>query len=368
MAHRITPLYIFNNGNQFDLRHRRGTQIEFENESKDIEAFNSRELAFRAWVVTSLGKGQWLFLVQPGEQLEWRLPKEGESCELLLLSKSGKSKKWDKYWKAERIDNPSTMLGLPEECQRYIAFKVKMPDNVPEDLIRPLQDEGDEQQDFAPAPLSRNSFNKKKGVMIAFKLSISKATKDAELGSLDKLFLNPKKNRTVKQKAAFDYLMNFKNPRFTVNMLAHFPQLKDPLNNPLGMPSKVVSMLKGFNEHQRIAYRNVLSNLPCGICILPGGPGAGKTHWNLVLTAAIQSKDLTVYGPDERVERSAKVLYLLDINKPLDDTSNKIVKLYKDLGLKKASRISCSLLILTFTNGRLSPERGASLRLALSCR
>lgn len=141
-------------------------------------------------------------------------------------------------------------------------------------------------------------------------LRISSATKDAEIGAINKLHKNPDNVLTDKQKAAYQYLMNFKHTPFTVNLFDHFPHLCDPLRNPGKMPTKVVTMLKGFNEHQRIAYKNVLGSIPSGVCILPGGPGAGKTHWNLVVTAAIQSKNVRREGG----ERAGKVLYILDVS------------------------------------------------------
>ncbi|KUI74567.1 Regulator of nonsense transcripts 1 [Cytospora mali] len=209
---------------------------------------------------------------------------------------------------------PAASMGLPEESHHLVAFEVKVPNDVPEGLLRPLQSDPDYHSDSKVK--QRYLLSDKRAVRVNIKLSISAATKDAELGAVTKLFSNPNQDRTEKQHAAFHYLLDFKNPRFMVNMFNHFPHLRDPLNNP-------------------VDYKNVLSNLPCGICIIPGGPRAGKTHWNLVLRAAIQSKDMFWYGPDNMSRRSARVLYILDINKPLDDTSNKIVRLYKSLGLNK---------------------------------
>lgn len=339
MSRRLTPLYVFNDAAEYHHRHTQGTLVEFQNESKEVNNFNAKETPFKTWVVAKVGQGKeksyWLFLVRPGESTDWCFPKEGESCEFMLFSKGGIAK-WTKWWDAERVDNPAASMGLPEEAHRLAAFAVKVPNTVPEGLLQPLQGDPD---DFSCEPESKTKqkylLGDKRAVKVNIKLSISVATKDAELGAMTKLFSNPKKDRTDKQHAAFQYLLDFKNPQFTVNIFNHFPHLRDPMNNPGGMPQKVIKMLEGFNEHQIAAYRKVLSNLPCGICILPGGPGAGKTHWNLVLTAAIQSKDEFWYGPENKSRRSAKVLYILDINKPLDDTSNKIVRLYKSLGLKK---------------------------------
>ncbi|KUI59005.1 ATP-dependent helicase NAM7 [Cytospora mali] len=335
MSRRLTPLYVFSDGAEYYRRHTQGTLVEFQNESREIDNFNAKETPFKTWVVAKVGerkeRSSWMFLVRPGDSAGWCFPKEDESCDLRLLSKNGKAKK-SKWWDAERVENPAASMGLSEEAHHLAAFEVKVPNDVPEDLLRPLQSDPDYHSDSKVN--QKYLLSDKRAVRVNIKLGISAATKDAELGAVTKLFSNPNQNRTEKQHAAFQYLLDFKNPRFTVNMFNHFPHLRDPMNNPGRMPQKVVKILEGFNEHQIVAYKNVLSNLPCGICIIPGGPGAGKTHWNLVLTAAIQSKDVFWYGPDNMSRRSAKVLYILDINKPLDNTSDKIV-LYKSLGLKK---------------------------------
>lgn len=337
MSRRITPLYVFDDPAEYHRRHSQGTLVEFQNESKEINAFNEKQMAFKAWVVANVWQGKeksgWMFLVRPGEQSQC-FPKEGETCEVLILSKSGKIQR-SKWLDAERVDNPAASMGLPEDAYRLAAFEVKVPKDLAAGVLRPIKGDPDEVEHGGTS----NKNNKyilgdKKAIMVNIKLRISSATKDAEFGAVTKLALNPKNDRTQKQHDAFLYLMDFKNPRFTVSLFNHFPHLADPMNRGL-LPAKVITMLKGFNEHQITAYRTLLGDLPCGICICPGGPGAGKTHWNLVLTAAIQSKNEIWLAPGISEPRSAKVLYLIDINKPLNDTSNKMVKLYRTLGLKK---------------------------------
>lgn len=337
---RLTPLYVFDDPAEFYNRHSEGVLREFQNESKEVNQFNDRQTQFKAWILANLYRGKttsyWVFLIRPSEQADHLFPREGESCEITLWQRSGKAKRWENSWVAERIENPAATFGIPEgPAHRLPAFKVKVPNNVPEDVLRAMEDDPDQVGYDAPSRLTgRYAFGDKKAYRVTMVLRMSSATKDAETGALNKLYKNPDDVLTDKQIAAFRYLMNFKDVPFTVNMFQHFPHLRDPINNP-SMPPRVITMLKGFNEHQRTAYKMALSSIPCGVCILPGGPGAGKTHWNLVLTAAIQSKNIIYHGPDSLENRSAKVLYILDINKPLDDTCNKIVKLYKRLGLKK---------------------------------
>jgi hypothetical protein len=336
MSRRITPLYVFDDPAEYYRRHSQGTLVEFQNESREISAFNEKQIPFKTWVVANVWHGKdksgWMFLVRPGDQSQYCFPKEGETCEIMLLSKSGKEKK-SKWLDAERVDNPAASMGLPEEASRLAAFEVKVPKE--ECSLRAIKaDPEDAGYGGTSQKNSKYLLGDKKAIMVHIKLRISSATKDAELGALTKLALNPKDDRTQKQHDAYLYLMDFKNPRFIVNLFNHFPHLADPMNRGL-LPAKVITMLKGFNEHQIAAYRTVLGAINSGVCFLPGGPGAGKTHWNLVLTTAIQSRNEIWLGPSNFEPRSAKVLYLLDINKPLDDTSNKMVKLYRSLGLKK---------------------------------
>lgn len=339
---RLTPLYVFDDAAEWYRRHSSGVELEFQNESKEIKDFNKRQYKFTAWAVAKLHTGKdktlWVFLVRPGEgKTEHLFPREGETCEMLLWNKSGKTKRWEKSWEAERIENPAASFGFPDgPAHRMPAFKLKVPNNVPDNIIRPLADDPDEVGYDAPNRLAKRfALSEKRGYQVTMVLRLSSATRDAEMGAMDKVFKNPQENLSPKQEAAFKYLLDFKSAPFAVNLFNHFPHLRDPMNNPGGMPPKVITMLRGFNDHQRDAYKAVLSTLPCGVGIIPGGPGAGKTHWNLVVTAAIQSKSITWYAPDNCSHRSAKVLYILDINKPLDDTCNKLVKLYKSLGLKK---------------------------------
>lgn len=337
----LAPLYVFDDPAEFHRRHSKGVLQEFQNESREVTQFNNRQTQFKAWILANLYHGKatsyWVFLVRPSEQADYLFPREGESCDITLWHKSGKTKRWDKSWEAERIENPAATFGIPDgPAHRLPAFKVKVPNNVPDDVLRAMEDDPNQVGYDAPSRLTgRYAFGDKKAYRVTMVLRMSSATKDAELGAIDKLYHNPDGVLTAKQIAAFKYLMSFKDVPFKVNLFDHFPHLCDPINNPGGMPSKVITMLKGFNEHQRIAYKMALSTIPCGICILPGGPGAGKTHWNLVLTAAIQSMSIIYHGTDSPNNRTAKVLYILDINKPLDDTCNKIVKLYKSLGLKR---------------------------------
>lgn len=91
--------------------------------------------------------------------------------------------------------------------------------------------------------------------------------------------------------------------------------------------------LRGIPDHR---LRNILSHLPCGICITTGGPGAGNAHWIRVLTAAIQSKGTQVCsGTVLTWATHEQSMYILKIDMPIDENPNRIFKLYKSLRLQE---------------------------------
>lgn len=112
--------------------------------------------------------------------------------------------------------------------------------------------------------------------------------------------------------------------------------------NPGKVPKLLMDRFSKFNSQQREAYRLLLGNIPDGICMVPGGPGAGKTFWNLIVAAALQSKDEMKKIEDNCPSKSRNtVLYLLDMNRPLTDVANKMVQVYKDLGFTKHCCDAC---------------------------
>lgn len=241
MSRRITPLYAFDDPAEYHRRHSQGTLVEFQNESKVINAFNEKQIAFKTWVVANVWQGKeksgWMFLIRPGDQSQYCFPKEGETCEIMLLSNSGKEKR-SKWLDAERVDNPAASIGLPEEASRLDAFEVKVPKDVAGGALCPIKADPDDVKDGGASQKSNKYLlGDKKAIIVNIKLRISSATKDAELGAVTKLALNPKDDRTQKQHDAYLYLMDFKNPRFTVSLFNHFPHLADPMNRGL-LPAK----------------------------------------------------------------------------------------------------------------------------------
>lgn len=144
-----------------------------------------------------------------------------------------------------------------------------------------------------------------------------------------------------KRVAAFEYFVLLKHKQ-TSSLFDVFPHMRSG-SGPL--PLKLNERLNTFNAQQREAYIKLLGNIKDGICMVPGGPGAGKTFWNLTVAAALQSKDeIKKPGHDSPSKSHNSVLYLLDMNRPLTDVANKMVQVYKDLGLTKHCCDDCGAI------------------------
>ena len=78
-------------------------------------------------------------------------------------------------------------------------------------------------------------------------------------------------------------------------------------------------IIENFDTHQLQSY-NALRHIPHNLCFVPGGPGAGKTRWALDIATLAQLGS-----------RKVQVLYLLDINKPVDDIAKRVASIYRQI-------------------------------------
>lgn len=338
------PIYSFN-VEAFHRRHQTGTEKEFTFESWEIEKINKGDRKFEAWPITyyqeSRHHARVLMMVKPSAH-GFKLPQEGESFIMRLhrikgrrevshdklvpkvSSSNGSMVSRDKPVKylyseefardqATRVDNPCDAWGIENEFwQKCMAFQMKM--RMTEVLTLQLA---------LPPQVFKDGFTEipqsDKGQLGAtFKLRLSKSTRDAEINALHSL-VEARQQKTPEKKAqvlAFQLLMDFKQTT-SLSLFTVFPHLpKDPHNISSGaLPQKLIERMKSMDADQVAAWKSKLSDCPNGVCIVPGGPGAGKTFWNLTLAAALQ----------------AKVLYLLDINRPLSDVAHRMADLMKNV-------------------------------------
>lgn len=308
---------------RFARRHRIGTEKEFIFEAWEIEKVNASKYKYEGWLIKIDITGSCLILVGPGKH-DSKLPKEGEKCTMSLYSIQKPRAPGSAPHKAhyaeretslgvERVDNPCSAWGIKDEFwQKCMAFDLVIPPGHFKWLRPALSSKVVEKGFSEISRLDESKFG------ATFRIRVSTTTRDAEIGALDKL-LSARKQSTQgmqRQVAAFSYLMNFQES-FHVSLFTLFPQLpKDPHNpGESTLPPKLIERLRKLDSKQASAWTSSLGTCPNGICFVPGGPGAGKTFWNLTLAASTQTK----------------VLYLLDINRPLTDVANKMLRLHRDM-------------------------------------
>ncbi|ROW07237.1 hypothetical protein VMCG_03755 [Cytospora schulzeri] len=371
----LAPIYTFNNINEFVLRHRLGTKVEFEYESLTVRRFNSARHKFKAWPIMVLRshreEADVLFFVEGGSN-DALLPKEDEVCEMEIPGYGLRL--------ATRRENPCSSWKIRHDFWEHcLVFEVTLPYYKALEPAKGFQyihphfrgPQSVRNGEPLPQPLSNPPEE------VSFQLRLSTSTKDAELGALETLMSarELKPAGWYDQVKAFEYVMTFKGPARERNLFMLFPHMRDPILKPETVPSKLAERFQNLNAKQMDAYKNLLSNIPVGICVLPGGPGAGKTHLNLTIAAAMLLKDeLILPGGTSPQPSRNKVLFLLDINKPLTDIANKMHQLCGELGLTRKApdeseiprlviRMFCwSYETTSVTRGRLEAEREELLR------
>jgi regulator of nonsense transcripts 1 len=369
MSPSLKPLRAFDGVEEFARRHKAGTEAEFEANQRHVDAINKEDNKFQAWVVSKTRqtpkRSEYLVVVQPGPDGERKIPQQGEPAKLRIAFDDNS---FTRFWDARRIENPmpSTTAGFPD---KGVAFKVTVHISEAHDGVRTLMDTSGtptrtecdpDQTGSIGSPCSDSSdsgigdcagrgtpeptrlcdggviFTTSNSVHANFLLSASEATKNAELTALEMLS-GRYINASERQLHAFRYFVTLRDPEFVVDLHEAIPHMMGAMDDPSWPDSPLGKKFALLNPQQKAAYIHGFRNLMCGICILPGGPGAGKTHFNLFTIAMAQSQPLPrpvmVRGRPEN--RSAKVLFIVDMNSPVDDVANRMVALYKDLGMKK---------------------------------
>ena len=135
----------------------------------------------------------------------------------------------------------------------------------------------------------------------------------------------PGKNTLV----AFKWLIDFtKEPEHRVDLFKEIPHLRfETVTTDPGIPAFLRERTRALNSDHKSAYTG-MSNIPAGLHIIPGCPGAGKTHWNLTVAANAISRR-AINGV------SVKVLYIIDVNSPVDDVAERMYSLCRQAGLNR---------------------------------
>lgn len=329
---------------EYRIRHGAGASVELKNEEIRIQSFNDDRSSFPAWVLRPLskmkpingGRQEWLVLVlSPSHDKSF--PKVGESCALGVdnFAVVDGKRVTTGFMPAVRIDNP--FEGAVPAYAAYAAFTVLPPmeDGLVTVASKVLKH-------FSAVnthnDLNPQSLHPENSVNVVMRLKLILTSYLAEIAALNHLS-EPKRDKDREahphSKDAFAWTLDFsQEPPTSVDLFDTLPHMGNPLDADL--PRKLIDMFTDLNEDHLAAYYG-LSEVPARLHMVSGCPGAGKTHWNLLVAAIAQAK------PAIRVEdntsgnrlRRAKILYLIDVNKPVDDVADRMFRLCQGVGLDR---------------------------------
>ena len=315
------------------------------NEEIVCKKWNSMQTTFKAWPVgpipglkTSFVK-PWLLLVRPPRQNDdtpFPSPSDRFHINMEAVVELGGNKFSLQHLPATRISNPYESLESLEgsQIQRCAAFQVDVP--------RSWETSDDERHELdlmarfqvAPAINDVEKINLCNGThqKITIQWDSSSATFEAELSALRHL-IEPKRNKmrgpSVKSVKVFKMIQDFNAGwKDFYNLHEDYPHLRNPEHPFHRVPGEIVDRYKSFNDDHKAAFDG-LSRIPNALYFVNGCPGSGKTEWNLVVSALVQSKR----RPGSR-RRHSPILFLVDINKTVDDAAHRYYNMCKSAGLK----------------------------------
>lgn len=316
-----------------------------QNEEELLKRFNERRVRFKAWIVapipgltTSFAKS-WLLLIKIPKQSEQVVfPSVSDRFSVDLVSRIQRR---DGTYSLENL--PATRIQNPYEemtdiscplVSRCAAFKVDVPRswkndkgaNLELDLMSKFQTASG-LDDFTSLTLDESTSQDIIIVWDTFSM-----TYEAELAALRRFVEGPRLEEralSLKSKCVFEMLQDFHNSWKTYyNLHNEFPHLKNPTHPAHRIPKLLLRKFGAFNADHRAAYDG-LTNVPNGLYFVNGCPGSGKTEWNMVLSALIQSKR----RPGGK-KRHNPILFVVDLNKTVDDAADRYFNLCKAAGLK----------------------------------
>ncbi len=269
----VPPILQFSDPSEFRTRHGSATTEEFLEQQLIVDEFNKEEKEFSAWVIMAPGfKQHWrgyIFRVSLTKDSKVA-PGIGQSCRLRFVNNDGEASSWFFCRRGPEV------ISMHESWSSLIELVVDVPGSGLgdfEECLVPLFD-------GAIMPSKTVRIDRNKSVTVQLQLEVSKATMLAELGALDRL-VNGKAGKGGID--AFHFLMDFKKPTKIVDLYDTFPHLANLNDIPDSrLREELKKVVDGFDEDQTKAMLG-MSSLPEGICFVPGGPGAGKTWWVLMM-------------------------------------------------------------------------------------
>ncbi|OAQ68585.1 nonsense-mediated mRNA decay protein 1 [Pochonia chlamydosporia 170] len=340
----LIPLHTFPIQDEFIFRHENGTEIELYNEQRLLQDLNERQQQFRSWVIAPLDNlttaftKPWLLLVQTPESLDMKgFPTTTDRFRIDMVSTV--KRMGDEYslvhLPATRIPNPFESVETMQHprISVFAAFKVDVPrswinsagDNVELDLMSAIRI-------GSGTDVTEIALRESDCQLLTIEWDVMSVTFEAELDAL-RYFVNEKKLKdkgpTMKSQRAFHMIQNFHSSwKDFYDLHKDFPQLNNPNLAKYGVPTEILQRYNAFNEDHLRAL-NGLQQIPNGLYFVNGCPGSGKTEWNMILAGLIQCS-----MAQKRRKRRAPILFLVDINKAVDDAAKRYYSLCHRAGVK----------------------------------
>lgn len=348
-----------------------GTKEEFEFESEAIRKFN-RQSVYQCWLILcdpsdddlqerksrnprDMTRQQCIVVIASADPHE-AFPKVGDMCDLAFDVKipelDGKVKLTDKdnqrlkrkgvsYLKGVRLDNPHSQFSLDgSRWSDHATFKVWMKPKLAQDHTNSRLSEFEPQLDAndlaAGKPRPRITLDERGSFQVHVWLDISDTTLRVELDALKTATTAPLESRVGE---AFSYIRTFRNtgPSRNFNLLRALPHMQNPDGPNSQLPENIKASFQGLDEDQRQAYKTILSDLPCRVGIIPGGPGVGKTELILSICALALSDHAPLGATRPTAKRETEltggpILLILEANRPANVAASRVVKRFEHLG------------------------------------
>ena len=313
------------------------------NEEKELLALNKSAESIPSWPIspipglTTSFTTSWLFLVEipPGAETGV-FPTTADLFTIDMdasVVHDEKEFSWT-HLSAMRIANPFEGIAVTDaRVLRCAAFKVDVPRSwkndeggrVDIDLMSKLAVPGS----IEAVQTIRLSENNQQ--LLKIQWDCSSVTFESELEALRYLTEEKSSKRrgpSVKSLRAFSMIQNFHSGwRDYYDLFSRLPHLRDPGLPRHKISPALVEKFKSFNSDHISAFEG-LGKIPNGLYFVNGCPGAGKTEWNMVVAALIQAKRR--YGSKKK---RSQILFLVDINKTVDDAAYRYSKLCREADL-----------------------------------
>lgn len=303
----VAARFSFPDPAEFIWRHEQATLIEMHNEERIAKRLNEARQPFMAWPIapipglTTPFSKSWLFLVKtPGGGANDAFPCLTDRVTVNLDATVERPEGTFSLVNlpASRIQNPYENLPCfgGGEVSRCAAFKVDVPRSwesnngtiVELDLMETFQTASSLHE------IQSISASHENHQVITFQWEVSTLTFECELDALHRLANSHRLEEmgpSRRSVSVFRMIQDFANPGwvYDINLHEEFPQLQNPTRAKYRLPKLLVDKYKAFDEDHRVAFDG-LRCVPNGLYFVNGCPGAGKTEWNMVLAALIQSK------------------------------------------------------------------------------